>query len=96
MNIEIDSLESKRDIFSRLNRIEGQIKGIQKMIESEKQCGEVLTQISAVRAATTKVGMLMLEKYLKDCMLNSINSEDKEKAIENLLITIQKFLKFTD
>ena len=96
MNTEINSLENKKDILRRLNKIEGQIKGIQKMVESEKQCGEVLTQISAVRAATTKVGMIMLEKYSKDCMLNSINSEDKEIAIENLLDTVQKFLKFTN
>jgi len=96
MNTEVTSIKDKSDILKRLNRIEGQVKGIQKMIQEEKQCGDVLTQISAARAAITKVGSLLLEKYSKDCLLNSINSEDKEKAIDNLLDTIQKFLKFTD
>ncbi|WP_026884568.1 metal-sensitive transcriptional regulator [Clostridium akagii] len=96
MDSEINSSENKKDILRRLNKIEGQIKGIQKMVESEKQCGEVLIQISAVRAATTKVGMLLLEKYSKDCILNSTSAEDKEKAIENLLDTVKKFLKFTN
>jgi CsoR family transcriptional regulator, copper-sensing transcriptional repressor len=96
MNTEINSIEYKSDILKRLNRIEGQVKGIQKMIEAEKPCGDILTQVSAIRAATTKVGALLLEKYSKDCMLNSINSEDKEKALENILDTVQKFIKFTD
>ena len=96
MSTEINSLEYKNDILKRLNRIEGQVKGIQKMIQAEKPCGDILTQVSAVRAATTKVGSLLLEKYSKDCLLNSLNSEDKEKSLENLLDTIQKFLKFTD
>ena len=93
---EVNSLEYKNDILKRLNKIEGQVKGIQKMIQAEKKCGDVLTQISAVRAAITKVGSLLLDKYSKDCLLNSINSENKEESLENLLDTIQKFLKFTD
>jgi DNA-binding FrmR family transcriptional regulator len=93
---EVNSLEYKNDILKRLNKIEGQVKGIQKMIQAEKKCGDVLTQISAVRAAITKVGSLLLDKYSKDCLLNSINLENKEESLENLLDTIQKFLKFTD
>ena len=84
----------RSQVLNRLNRIEGQIKGIQRMIESEKQCGDILTQISAVRAATNKVGILLLEKYSKDCILNSINSKENnnEELLNEFLATVKRFL----
>lgn len=96
MNTTNDNTEFKKDILKRLNKIEGQVNGIKKMIDTEKQCGDILTQIAAVRGATNKVGGLLLERYSKDCVLNSINSGDNEKIVENLVATIQKFLKFVD
>ena len=98
MNIEENSEDTKKNILRRLNKIEGQVKGIQRMIESEKQCGDVLTQISAVRAATNKVGILLLERYSKDCILNSINSKEKnnEEILDEFLTTVKRFLKFVE
>ena len=98
MNIDDNSDDTKKDILRRLNKIEGQVKGIQRMIESEKQCGDILTQISAVRAATNKVGILLLERYSKDCILNSINSKEKnnELVIDEFLTTVKRFLKFVE
>lgn len=94
MSIENNGEDIKKNILNRLNRIEGQIKGIQRMIESEKQCGDILTQISAVRAATNKVGILLLERYSKDCMLNSINSKENnnEELLNEFLATVKRFL----
>ena len=94
MNIENNCVDTKKNILNRLNKIEGQIKGIKRMIESEKQCGDVLTQISAVRAATNKVGILLLEKYSKDCILNSINSKENnnEEVVNEFLTTVKRFL----
>ncbi|HEY8890888.1 MAG TPA: metal-sensitive transcriptional regulator [Clostridium sp.] len=85
-------------MLRRLNKIEGQVKGIQRMIESERQCGDVLTQISAVRAATNKVGILLLERYSKNCILNSINSTDNssEDVLDEFLTTVKRFLKFVE
>ena len=98
MNIEKTGDDTKKDILRRLNKIEGQVKGIQRMIQSEKQCGDVLTQISAVRAATNKVGVLLLERYSKDCILNSINSKEKnnEEVLDEFLTTVKRFLKFVE
>ena len=98
MDIENKDEDTKKDILRRLNKIEGQVKGIQRMIESEKQCGDVLTQISAVRAATNKVGILLLERYSKDCILNSINSKEKnnEEVLDEFLTTVKRFLKFVE
>ena len=94
----MNSENTKEDILKRLNKIGGQIKGIQKMIESEKQCGDVLTQVSAVRAATNKVGILLLERYSKNCILNSINSKENnnEEVLDEFLTTLKRFLKFAE
>ena len=98
MTIEKNGEDTKKDILNRLNKIEGQVKGIQRMIESEKQCGDVLTQISAVRAATNKVGVLLLERYSKNCILNSINSKEdnNEEVLDEFLSTVKRFLKFVE
>jgi CsoR family transcriptional regulator, copper-sensing transcriptional repressor len=95
LNKQVDSSEIKKNLLTRLNKIEGQIKGIQKMIESEKTCGDVLTQISATRAAINKVGVLLLEKYTKDCIMNTIDSAENfnEKVLDDFLTNIQKFIK---
>ncbi|HHW49589.1 MAG TPA: metal-sensitive transcriptional regulator [Clostridiaceae bacterium] len=90
------SNESKQDIVKRLRKIEGQVKGIQKMIEEEKPCSEILTQIAAIRAAINKVGGIILAKYSRTCIENALLSEDRERDIEELMKTIQKFLRFVD
>ena len=88
--------ESKQEIVKRLKLIEGQVKGIQKMIEEDKYCIDILTQVAAVRAAINKVGVILLERHSKSCMENVIFSDDREKALQDLLNTVQKFLKFVD
>ena len=90
------SNEGKQDIIKRLKKIEGQVKGIQKMIEEEKPCSEILTQIAAIRAAINKVGGLVLERYSKTCIENALLTDDRERNIEDLVNTIQKFLRFVD
>ncbi|MCX8130389.1 MAG: metal-sensitive transcriptional regulator [Clostridia bacterium] len=86
----------KQDILKRLRRIEGQVKGIQKMVEEDKYCVDILTQVAAVRAAINKVGGLVLEKHTKTCMKDALESRDQEKIIEEFVDTVQKFLKFVD
>jgi DNA-binding FrmR family transcriptional regulator len=89
-------IETKEDILKRLRRIEGQVKGIHKMIEEEKYCVDILTQVAAVRAAINKVGSLILEKHSMICIQNAVSCEDKEKALNELAKTIQSFMKFAD
>jgi len=86
----------KNDISKRLNRIEGQIKGIHKMLENDKSCVDMLTQVAAVRAAINKVGGLILENYSMKCLENAASEEEKEKVVRELTKTIQSFLKFVD
>ncbi|SUY47388.1 Copper-sensitive operon repressor [Clostridium putrefaciens] len=90
--MEDRSDDLKKDIYVRLRRIEGQVKGIQNMVEKEACCKDMLVQIAAVRAAINKVGGLMLENYAINCMDLEKNKENNDK-IENLVSTLLMFLK---
>lgn len=81
------------NILKRLRRIEGQIKGIQRMISEEKYCGDILIQVAAARAALNKVGGLILESHMKDCLKNYIESNGKDEALDNLIDTMIKYTK---
>lgn len=91
-----ESKDSKEDIIKRLKRIEGQIKGIQKMVDEEKQCVDILTQVAAARAAINKVGGIILQRYSKTCLKNALKDGSEELAFDELLDTVQKFLRFVD
>lgn len=84
---------SKTDLLKRLRRIEGQIKGIQRMVEHEECCTDVLIQIAAVRAAINKVGGLMLENYSKSCIKNAAENQSQDNNVDELINTILKFMK---
>jgi DNA-binding FrmR family transcriptional regulator len=82
----------KKDIASRLNRIEGQIRGVRSMIEEDVYCDEVLNQITSVQAALGGVGMLLLEHHVKSCVAEQL-SEGKTDVIDELMSTIRKMKK---
>jgi len=93
---KVKKTDSKEDILKRLRRIEGQVKGIQKMIQEDKYCVDILTQVAAARAAINKVGILLLENHSMICIKNAVSSEDKEKALSELAKTVWTFTKFVD
>ena len=66
------------------------------MILEDKTCIDILTQVSAVRAAMGKVGSLILEKYSMTCIENAVGSEDKDKALAEFARAMQSFIKLTD
>ena len=80
------------NISTRLRKIEGQVKGIEKMVEGNAKCSEILVQVAAVRAAINKVGSIIFENYAKNCICKEGNSENSE-SIENLIKTMNMFLK---
>ena len=84
---------TKEDLLNRLRRIEGQIKGIHKMIDNEQTCNDILIQISAVKAAINMVGGLVLETYSKKCIKKAIVDGDSDENIEHLIDTIIKYTK---
>jgi len=72
--------EVKRSVLTRLRRIEGQVRGLQKMVEEERYCADVLTQVSSVQEALRGVGRAMLHNHLRHCATEAIRSNDTERA----------------
>jgi len=90
------SRKDKTSLILRLRRIEGQVKGIQKMVDEEKVCQDILVQISAAKAALHKVGGLIMEEYIEDCLMGQLkagNQEDQEELLKDLLELVVKYSK---
>lgn len=85
-------LVEKKDLMTRLNRVEGQIRGIKNMIEEERYCVDVLTQVTAVQAALNSFNKLMLSNHIKSCVVEDIKNGDLE-VVDELCKTIQKLMK---
>ena len=85
--------ESKEDLIRRLKKIEGQVKGIQRMVDADKYCVDVLIQVAAVRAAINRVGTIIFEHHSRECMRDAVESSDQEAAIEELVGVLSKFIK---
>lgn len=82
----------KSNLVTRLNRIEGQIRGIKGLIEKDTYCDDVITQISATQSALNSVAKILLEGHLKTCVLERIQEGDEE-VLDEVLVTIQKLMK---
>ncbi len=82
----------KKNLVTRLNRIEGQIRGIKGLIEKDTYCDDVITQISATQSALNSVAKILLEGHLKTCVLERINEGDTE-VLDEVLLTIERLMK---
>ena len=77
--------KSKEKIIRRLKLVEGQVRGLQKMIENDTYCINIITQTSAVKQALSNVEDLLLENHLSGCILSQVKSGQTEKAKEEIL-----------
>ena len=82
----------KKNLMSRLNRIEGQIRGIKGMIEKDVYCDDVITQLSASQSALNSVAKILLEGHLKGCVVDRL-SEGDDEVLDELVVTIHKLMK---
>lgn len=73
---------SKDQLLKRLNRIEGQVRGVKGMVEDERYCIDVLTQISAVRAALDKVALGLLDEHARHCVVEGEREQREERTTE--------------
>ena len=78
-------LEDRKKAVARLNRIEGQIKGLKKMVEEDKYCIDIITQTSSVRSALRGLEDMLLEQHLARCVVNDIKSGKEKKAIKEII-----------
>jgi DNA-binding FrmR family transcriptional regulator len=84
--------DEKRDALAkRLNRIEGQVRGIGRMLDEERYCVDILTQVSAVRSALDAVALELLEHHLHGCVQQAVKSGKGEPAIDEAMSVIRKF-----
>lgn len=81
-----------RDLINRLKRIEGQVRGIRGMVEEERYCVEILTQVSAVQSALNSFNKVLLSSHIKSCVVQDIK-DGKEEAVDELCATIQRIMK---
>ena len=81
-----------RDLIHRLNRIEGQIRGIRGMVERDAYCPEILVQVAAANAALNSFNKVLLANHIRTCVARDIR-EGKEETIDELVATLQKLMK---
>jgi DNA-binding FrmR family transcriptional regulator len=87
---EASYAHDKAKILARLRRMEGQVRGVQRMVEEDKYCVDVLTQISSIIAAARAVGLLVLEDHIRGCV---VNATDDELMITELTDAIERFTR---
>lgn len=86
----------KQQADRRLARIEGQVRGLRKMIDEDRHCVDVLQQIASVHEALRGVGKVMMQKYVENCAAEGIRSDDaeeREETYEELLKVIYRFVR---
>ena len=81
-----------KDLISRLNRIEGQVRGIKGMVEEERYCVDILNQVSAVKAALNSFNKELLANHIRTCVVQDIESGNEE-VVDELCETIKKLMK---
>ena len=81
----------KPALLKRLNRIEGQVRGIARMIEGDRYCVDVITQLAAVRAALDAVALQLIENHTHGCVQTAIRSGKGNQALAELMTVVRKF-----
>ena len=89
---KLRSEEEYRKLINRLNRIEGQIRGIRGMVENDAYCTDILVQSTAVTAAINAFNRELLSNHIRSCVAQDIR-EGKDETIDELLTTLQKLMK---
>jgi len=83
----------KTQVLGRLRRIEGQVRGVQKMVEEDRYCIDVLTQVGAVKAALDGVALLLLQDHTEHCVVEAIQAGDGELKIRELNEAVERLVK---
>ena len=84
--------KEKKPLMNRLRRIEGQVRGIQNMLEQDAYCPDIMIQVSAVNQALNSFNKVLLAEHIRSCVVRDIK-EDKSETIDELVETLQKVMK---
>ncbi len=90
--MKLQNVETRHNLVSRLRRIEGQVRGVESMIADERDCEEILQQLTAIRSAVQSASQLFLVEYATDCLVNldTEDTGDREKVIHKILHLLGK------
>lgn len=89
---KIRKKDEKTDLVHRLSRIEGQVRGVRNMVESDRYCVDILTQVSAIQSALNSFNKVLLKNHISTCVVEDIRKE-REGAVEEFCDIIQKLMK---
>ena len=84
--------KEEKDLLTRLNRIEGQVRGIKAMVQDERYCPDILVQVSAVQSALNGFCKVLLSNHIKTCVVEDIKNGNEETAVAELCETIKKMM----
>ena len=85
--------EAKRDALGRLRRIGGQIGGIERMVDKERYCIDIVNQITAVKRALDQTALIIMKKHIETCVSEAIKKDNSQDKIDELLDTVDKFIR---
>ena len=86
-------ITDKSALITRMKRIEGQTRGIQRMIDNDRYCIDIVQQLSALSAATDEVALLILQSHIEGCVTDAIREQRGEEYIKELITTIRKAMQ---
>jgi DNA-binding FrmR family transcriptional regulator len=84
---------TKDQLLKRLRRVEGQVRGIEGMVEDDRYCIDVLTQISAVQAALDKVALGLLDQHANHCVMNAPDADEKQDKTDELMAAVGRLMR---
>jgi DNA-binding FrmR family transcriptional regulator len=83
----------KKELQDRLRRIEGQVRGLQRMVDEDKYCIDILTQVNSVSAALKGVGIGLLDDHVRNCVRDSLEKGEGDTKVEELVSAVARFVK---
>ena len=86
-------VQDKQQIEARLSRIEGQVRGLRKMVDEDRYCIDVLTQVSAVQSALQSVALLLLRDHTQHCVAEAIRSGDGSDKVRELSEAVERLVR---
>jgi len=83
----------KQALLKRLNRVEGQVRGIAQMIQDDRYCVDVLTQVAAIRSALDAVALQLLEDHTRGCVAAAVKTDGGDSAMDELMTAVRRFAR---
>ncbi|MFQ5913227.1 MAG: metal-sensitive transcriptional regulator [Nitrospinota bacterium] len=84
---------TKQLALARLNRIEGQVRGLKGMVETERYCIDIIQQVNAARRALEQVALLVMKRHLASCVSEAIQEDKSAAKIEEFILSVDKFIR---